>query len=107
MGSSDRLPDLKVRETFTISEQTKQAVAVAGCAPPGRPLRHHSATHMNLSSSKERSPRATRAAGEVCLNSIGTHGLQADRERQADDLSAALPLDKGRELKSRRGQRES
>ena len=34
MGSSDRLPDLKVRETFTISEQTKQAVAVAGCAAP-------------------------------------------------------------------------
>src|SRR6202043_1364930 len=44
----------------------------------------------DLSLSKERSPRASRAAGEVGLNSAGSQGLHTDLERDAGPLPNPL-----------------
>jgi hypothetical protein len=46
---------------------------------------------------RERSPRASRAAGEVSPNSLALQALRADGETQTLDLSLALSLDKERE----------
>jgi hypothetical protein len=53
----------------------------------------------DLSLTKERSTRASRAAGEVSLNSAVAEPLQADHETRALGLSLTLSLDKERELK--------
>jgi hypothetical protein len=50
----------------------------------------------NLSLTKERSPRVSRAAGEVSLNSAGAQGLRPACENRPLNLSLTLSLDKER-----------
>jgi hypothetical protein len=51
---------------------------------------------LHLSLTKERSPRAARAAGEVSLNSLVPQALRTGCEGRPRDLSPALSLDKER-----------